>query len=211
LPDEIRLTEIDDSNIGLHGRLNQDDKCYFVFEYTSGQTYAFSATNDLIINLKKKPGAPGQYYKQQAINRAAAFLRATLSGDWLTDATLVPVPPSKAVGDPLHDDRMERVCRLIRPGLDIRAVVRQTQSTIAAHEVPLGDRLSVEDLLAVYAIDETRTDPAPKMIGIVDDVLTAGTHYRAMQIKLAERFPGVPIFGIFLARRVFATPDFAEF
>lgn len=211
MPDEIRLTEIDDTNIGLHARLTQDDKCYFVFEYTSGQNYAFSATNDLISNLKKKPGAPGQYYKQQAINRAATYLRATLSADWLTKATLVPVPPSKAVGDPLHDDRMERICGLIRPGLDIRLLVRQTQSTIAAHEVPLGDRLSVDDLLAVYEIDEARTNPAPTMIGIMDDVLTAGTHYRAMQIKLAERFPVVPIFGIFLARRVFATPNFDEF
>ena len=42
-----------------------------------------------------------------------------------------------------------------------------------------------------------------KGIMIVDDVLTAGTHYRAMQTVLSQRFPGVPINAIFMARRVF--------
>lgn len=207
MPDAIRLTEIDASNIDLHTRLTADDRCLFLFEYTSGQDYTFSATNNLIINLKKKPGAPGQYYKNQAIARCTDYLRQTLNADWLKQATLVPVPPSKARGDPLYDNRMERVCRQIQPGADVRLLVHQTQSTAAAHEVQPGDRPTVEDLLAVYEINEQLAAPAPKVIGIVDDVLTAGTHYRAMQIRLAERFPGVPIFGLFIARRVFATTE----
>ncbi len=95
MPDQLRLTEIDASNIDLHSRLTENDKCLFLFEYTSGQTYAFSATNDLISNLKKKPGAAGQFYKAQAISKCAAYLRATLSPEWLKTATLVPAPPSK--------------------------------------------------------------------------------------------------------------------
>jgi len=43
-------------------------------------------------------------------------------------------------------------------------------------------------------------------IGILDDVLTAGTHFRAMQTVLSDRFPGVPIIGLFVARRVFQNP-----
>ena len=210
MPDAIRLTAIDESNIGLHARLTADDKCYFVFEYTSGQGYDFSATNSLISNLKKKPGAKGQYYKDQAIGRCAAVFRQTLNSDWLAAATLVPVPPSKAVGHADHDDRMERICRAIRPGLDVRPLVRQTASTTAAHEAGAGERPSVEDLLAIYAIDEALAQPAPDTIGIFDDVLTAGTHYRAMEISLRSHFPGIPIFGFFIARRVFPTPDFDE-
>ena len=208
LPDGIRLTAIDASNIGLHARLTADDRCYFLFEYTSGQGYDFSATNNLISNLKKKPGAKGQYYKDRAISSCAAVLRQTLNPDWLAGATLVPVPPSKAAGHPDHDDRMERICRAIRPGLDVRPLVRQTESTAAAHEAGAGERPSVDDLLAIYAVDEALVEPAPAVIGIFDDVLTAGTHYRAMEITLRNRFPGVPIFGFFIARRVFATPDF---
>ena len=54
---------------------------------------------------------------------------------------------------------------------------------------------------------KTKTRPFPREIGIVDDVLTAGTHYRAMHDTLRERFPQVPIIGIFIARRVFPEPD----
>jgi hypothetical protein len=48
-------------------------------------------------------------------------------------------------------------------------------------------------------------------MAILDDVLTAGTHFRAMSIVLSQRFPGVPIVGLFIARRVFppAALDFA--
>jgi hypothetical protein len=211
LPDEIRLTAIDESNIGLHARLTAEDKCFFLFEYTSGQGYDCSATNNLIANLKKKPAAKGQYYKNEAIGRCAAVLRQTLAADWLAGATLVPLPPSKAADHPEHDPRMERICRAIQPGLDVRPLVRQTMSTAAAHEAGAGERPSVEDLLAIYEIDETLAQPAPTAIGIFDDVLTAGTHYRAMEITLRDRFPGVPIFGIFIARRVFPTSDFDEF
>jgi hypothetical protein len=207
-----RLQQIDASNIEDHARIGPDDRCYFLFEYTSGKTWAFSRTNSLISNLKKKPSqcsANELYYKDQAIRQAAAALREVLNADGLRSVTLVPVPGSKAADHPDFDPRIERVCRLIAPGIDVRSLVVQTSSTAAAHEAGDGDRVTVEELLAVYAIDETRCDPVPTTTWIIDDVLTAGTHFRAMQIVLAQRFPGVPIYGVFIARRVFANaPDF---
>lgn len=62
--------------------------------------------------------------------------------------------------------------------------------------------------MRVYEIDEDQCMPAPTSIAIVDDVLTVGTHYRAMHSVLSARFPNVPIFGLFIARRVF--PDAFE-
>jgi hypothetical protein len=44
--------------------------------------------------------------------------------------------------------------------------------------------------------------PAPVRIGVVDDVLTLGAHFRAMKHVLQQRFPGVPVVGFFIARRV---------
>lgn len=206
----IRFTEIDESNIDIHPRLTAEDRCLFLFEYTSGKRYDFSATNNLISTLKRKPGQKGQYYKEQAIGRCATCLREALNPDWLATATLVPAPPSKAVGDPAYDNRIERICRQIRPNLDVRNLVRQTCSTAAAHEAG-SCRPSVEELLALYEIDETQAVPAPQRIGIVDDVLTAGTHFRALELKLHERFPGVPITGLFIARRVFPEIEFPDF
>jgi hypothetical protein len=114
------------------------------------------------------------------------------------------MPGSKAADHPEYDDRMERICRLMRqPAPDVRALVRQAASTTASHEAGQGDRVTVEYLLDLYSIDETIAAPAPQAIGIVDDVLTAGTHYRAMHTVLAARFPNVPIIGLFVARRVF--------
>jgi adenine/guanine phosphoribosyltransferase-like PRPP-binding protein len=87
-------------------------------------------------------------------------------------------------------------------------LVVQTTSTDAAHES--NDRPSVEELLEIYEIAEDLTQPAPRRIAIVDDVLTAGTHYRAMHTILSQRFPGIPIVGMFVARRIFPQIDPAE-
>jgi hypothetical protein len=103
------------------------------------------------------------------------------------------------------------VARLIRAGLDVRKLVVQTGSTTAAHEVGPGtSRVTVEELIQLYKIDEALTVPNPQAIGVLDDVLTAGTHFRAMKTVLSVRFPGVPITGLFIARRVFppASDDF---
>lgn len=207
--DAVRLSLIDDSSRGDHYHLTANDTCYYLYEYTSHRDYSFSATNQLISNLKKKPSQaeqPHYWYKGQAIESCGRALAAALNPNWLGNATLVPVPGSKAPGHPDHDDRIERICRLMRqPPPDVRPLVQQATSTNASHEVAQGDRVTVEELLNLYTINEGIAHPPPRSIAIVDDVLTAGTHYRAMQTVLTERFPGVPIIGLFVARRVF--PD----
>jgi predicted amidophosphoribosyltransferase len=202
------LTQIDASNIDDHPRLTADDVCYFWREYTSHRDYTFSATNQLISNLKKKPSRPEAQlkYKRRDIARCAGFFAGAINQEWLAQATLVPVPCSKARNHPDYDDRMTQVCRAIPANLDIRELVIQTTSTNAAHEGL--DRPSVEDLLAVYAINEAIADPPPTKIAIFDDVLTAGTHFRAMEIVLHRRFGPIPIVGFFVARRIFPDDDF---
>ena len=204
----MRLTQIDEASRDDHTRLTPDDTCLYIFEYTSHRDYSFSATNNLISNLKKKPtsGAAVLRHKTKAIETCAADLRATLNPAWLDTATIVPVPGSKASDHPDFDTRMERVARLIRPNLDVRNLVIQDGSTATAHEAGDGPRVTVEELLELYRIDETLTAPAPTSIGILDDVLTAGTHFRAMKTVLAAGFPGIPIIGLFIARRVFPNP-----
>jgi hypothetical protein len=213
LPD-IRLRLIDDSNREDHYRLTPDDQCYYLFEYTSRRGFNFSKTNQLISNLKKSPlraARPDYRYKRHAIRECSLCLGVTLNDDWLRNATLVPTPPSKAVGHPEYDPRITEICNgIVKPyRIDVREIVCQNTSTAAAHESE-DHRPSVEDLLGIYDINENITDPSPTSIGIVDDVLTAGTHFRAMQIRLSQRYPGVPVFGFFVARRVFPDDAGAE-
>lgn len=203
----MRLSEIDDSTRGDHTRLQPDDKCLFLFEYTSGRDYSFSSTNNLINNLKKKPTASAAqlHYKSGAIGQCATALGRTLNPKWLDVATIIPVPGSKAADHPDFDSRMERVARQIRPNLDVRNLVVQSETTVAAHEAigANGARVTVEELVGLYQIDETLAEPVPRTIGVLDDVLTAGTHFRAIKSVLANRFPEIPIIGLFIARRVF--------
>lgn len=207
------FSEIDDSNRRDHSRLLHDDQCYYLYEYTSGQNWSFGDTNKLISNLKKKPSLKGtsQYkYKGQAIDRCAREIRDALIPEWLASATMVPVPGSKVPGHPDYDDRLEQICRGLGQHVDVRKLVSQTISTEAAHEVQAGNRVTVEELLAVYQIDESLAVPTPQHIGVLDDVLTAGTHFRAMKTILGRRFPGVPVSGFFIARRVFPKVDITD-
>lgn len=213
MADQPRFRRIDSTNIGDHYHLTPDDVCYFLFEYTAQKKYDYSATNNLISNLKKKPGSSSfaeLRYKAAAIQQCAGYISAAVNRDNLPGWTIVPIPPSKQKSGPAYDDRLLRVCKLIgAPApLDIRELVIQAQSTVAAHEAAPGQRPTVEALVAIYSIDESIALPPPKSILLVDDVLTAGTHYRAMHTVLSRRFPDVPIHAMFIARRVFP-PDAA--
>jgi hypothetical protein len=205
-----RLTKIDDLTRPDHWYLTAEDDCYFLGEYTARKGYAFSATNQLILNFKKsldKRGTPQWRYKDRAINEAASAFRAALTGDLLNVLTLVPIPPSKAKADPLYDDRVMRTLYGIRrqPPLDIREMILQRASTAAVHDQD--QRPRPEDIEANYTIDNALRNPAPRAIGLFDDVLTTGAHYRAASAVLQAAFPGVRVIGFFIARRV---PDAAD-
>ena len=111
-----RLTKIDDLARPDHYYLRAEDDCYFLGEYTARKGYAFSATNQLVLNFKKsmdKRGTAQWKYKDCAISDAAAAFRAALNGEWLDTATLIPIPPSKAKTELLYDDRLVRMLRAI--------------------------------------------------------------------------------------------------
>jgi predicted amidophosphoribosyltransferase len=104
---------------------------------------------------------------------------------------------------------MVQVCKLIGHAVDVREIVVQTQSCAANHE-SAGNRQTVDDLINIYEIDETLCSPEPSAICIIDDLLTAGTHYRAMHTVLKDRFPDCKIFGLFIARRKLPEVEFPD-
>jgi len=178
-------------------------------EYTAGQGFSYSETNDLISNFKKSPRVRNTFqwvYKQRALEHFAAELAASLNPKWLATATLVPIPPSKARDDPEYDDRMTDLLRHLAAdrACDIRELLVQRTSTVAAHTGTT--TRSPTRIAALYDLDEGLTDPPPVQIGLFDDVLTSGAHFKAAQQLLLRRFPGIPIAGIFLARTVRLPP-----
>jgi hypothetical protein len=117
------LTKIDDLTFPDHYRLDRTDECYFVGEYTARAGYSYSATNDLIHNLKKgmeRRDRPEWRYKTWAIATASLQLRDSLNPDYLRVATFIPVPPCRAKDDSLYDDRMVQVLQQFGNNVDVR-------------------------------------------------------------------------------------------
>ncbi|QIG97174.1 hypothetical protein [Bradyrhizobium sp. 6(2017)] len=202
----VRFQKIDEKNRADHYYITESDECLFLYEYTSGMGYSHSETNSLILNLKKKKGAGGYVWKGRAITTCAEALGPAINPKWLAQAVLVPVPPSKIKTDPMYDDRMTQVCKAIRSeaSVDVRELIVQIKSTEAVHE---GTRLKPEEIEANYKIDETLCGQGdPKYIGIIDDMLTAGAHFKAAKSILSKRFPKSRVTGFFIARRIFANP-----
>lgn len=85
--------------------------------------------------------------------------------------------------------------------LDVRELITQTGNIRAAHSA--ATRLRPEEIATHYAVDESAADPFPKEIILFDDVLTTGAHFKAAKKLLGERFPGIRIIGVFIARRTF--------
>src|SRR5260370_42430178 len=103
-----RLTKIDDLARPDHFYLTVADECYFLGEYTARKGYAFSATNELILNFKRSMTTrnTGQWrYKEKAIGEGGAAFRAALNNDGLDSAALVPLTPARAQNDAPLDGR----------------------------------------------------------------------------------------------------------
>ncbi|KWF09533.1 hypothetical protein [Burkholderia pseudomultivorans] len=216
-----RLTAVGTLERPLHAHLPQNASCFFwgeytPYEHTGGQNWDFSATNQLISNLKKKMDRQGQYdwrYKTGAIQQvAAAFAQFWQWGSLNAQyrVCLVPVPPSKARTDPMYDPRMMDILRGIeqRSGiaLDIRDCLSFSGANTASHLQQV--RPTPEDLYQDLVFDSTIGRPAhqPGVIFLFDDMLTTGAHYVAASRKLGEYFPNVQVVGNFVARRIIPSP-----
>jgi hypothetical protein len=200
----LQLQQIDELLRPQHFFIGADDDCYFLREYTAGAGFGHGETNNIISNLKKKldrRGKPEWQYKESAIRQAGKELRAALGDDYLKQVTIVPMPPSLSKANPMYDDRMVRIVRVMTEGLacDVRELIVQPNDMQAAHET--GVRPRPEDWYAAYAIDESVATPTPTTVLVIDDVLTAGAHFAGFKRRVVERFPGVAVYGVFYARR----------
>lgn len=199
-----RLSKIDELTRPDHTFLAPDDECYYLGDYTARRGFAFSEMNNLINNLRKpmnRRALPEWRYKESAIVTSGQMLREALNEDWLRAVTIVPVPSSRMTTDPEYDDRLPRILGVLTAGLtlDIRELVVMTRNVPQSHLAE--ERVSIDELTASMAIDESALHPQPTALAIFDDVLTTGRHFKAVQAVLGARFPGVPTVGVFLARR----------
>lgn len=197
------LRQIGELELPDHHLLRKTDHCFFMGDYTARAGFGHSSTNDLISNLKKSPQVrhTGQWrHKLRAIQEVAAAIRANLKVERVPHLTFVPIPPSKPRGHPEYDDRVTQIARQIGPNVDVREMIiavceREPRHLADNHRDPV-------ELRGTLALDPALLEPAPTEIILMDDVLTTGCSFVVCKTMLSEQFPEVPIWGLFVARRV---------
>ncbi len=164
--------------------------------------------NQLIYNFKKPKSRENNsdewWYKENAIlNIAKLIVAINIWGD-IKKYTWVPIPSSKIKTDTKYDDRLVQVLNKINyisGPLDIRDMLVSLKSWDAAHENK-GTRPSIGDHISNIFIDERFLLPQPKAIVIFDDVITRGASFKSAKMLLIEKFPSIPIYGLFIARAI---------
>ena len=201
----FRWQKIDETTLADHTTLTSNDNCIFIGHYNAGDGYDENtdlAINSTIHNLKI---LDTQHHRVPHKLRAVAWCKRALmalNADWAKTVTWVPIPPSKTKDDEAYNPKMSQVLEAFdnERDIDFRELVFQTVSTNTSHGGEV--RLSVDDLLEVYSIDENLVDPEPTRIILFDDVLSTGNHFRAMQRCINSRFPACTVEGVFIARRI---------
>ncbi|PVX30952.1 hypothetical protein [Sphingomonas pokkalii] len=208
-----QIRKIGDLERQDHWYLTAEHECYFFGEYTARGGYSHSSTNQIITNIKKKPSlrhTQQWQYKVRDMSRVAAAIRGAINPQSYGIVTLVPIPPSKLRTDPEHDPRMAEIARLVSPNANVRELIEPIAARQPQHESE--QRLDPDQLRATLTIVEAQCAPAPQNIILIDDVITTGCSFVACRRLLQDRFPGVPVWGIFAARRaVDHSADFEAF
>lgn len=201
----LRILRLDELEINQHFDLDSEDMCYYWRKYTAGKDYTYSDTNRLIKNFRIPISDERRVsYKIKAIDQLAReFIQLVKNDATYTNYTFIPIPTSKGRDSQDYDDRLIKLLHLVskykKMNMDIRELIIQSQKTPQAHTLPSKERPSVEELLNLYIIKDDLLKPTPKNIIIFDDILTKGSHFKAMKKMLQKCYPGVPIMGLFIA------------
>lgn len=195
--------KLEPQNLTRTSELSHDDECYYFGDYMSGD-YQHPMIQ-FIMDFKSKRDHFRYAYKNNAIQQLAEVLAKTN----LDNFTIVPVPPSKAKHDPLYDDRLlrtlHRTAQVKGVPLDIRELITQDQSYEASHDCYRlrKNRPTSWDLMSRYQVDNIASDDLKDGIIIFDDVITKGSHFKAMKRLLSAKYPDKRIIGVFIAQTYF--------
>lgn len=203
-----RLVKLDELKSGAHFYIRPTDECYALCEYHSGMPYNYSDENDMIFNIKKDLNKPQKqiYWKDKHIERACEVLQRDASpflSSIAGSASIIPIPPSKRRDNPLYDDRVLRMANTCAKGTHLNVVdAMETYNELGPSHYAGGSRPKPPELMESIWFNELLIPSIGNTIVILDDVITAGAHFRACESVLLDRMPGKRIIGLFLARAV---------
>lgn len=214
-----RWTKVD--QVACHDRtfLTPDDQCFYYLQrdslgYSNGPR---ANANSCILNFKKKTEVIKNddhqaWYKRQAIKFFASavvdfFQRNARSlSDY--EVFLVPIPTSKPRSDVYYDSRMDTLCQIVSNSFNwvIYAPVLDTKNDLGAmHErfVPRNPTYLMQNIVFSGLIPGFGE---PKVVFLIDDVLTTGAHYATCRDMLKSKYPDLLVFGLFLSIHMWEDP-----
>jgi predicted amidophosphoribosyltransferase len=170
--------------------------------------FGHSPTNQYVYNIKMPMSCRGTTrwpHKSRSINAAIDSLREAF-GERINHVTLVPIPPSKTTAHPEYDNRVTQIAQgvVARTQGNALELVHQIVDMEASHRAQASGRgrASIEELVAAYEFNRDLARSCKPIIGIFDDVLTTGRHFKAMQRVILRHFPQARVVGFFVARCV---------
>ena len=166
--------------LGEHCYLDCSDECYFTDVYDCRQKRGIKPKV-----LRVKQGC------RTTIRQVAIELKPLLPAEWTESYSFVAIPSSSGTNRPIGMllDRLRLT--------DVRQLVEQRKPTPMSRT---GWRLPAVEREALLTVNELAVDPQPNAVVLVDDVLTTGSHFRAVRNVLRKRWPKLSIIGLFLAR-----------
>lgn len=192
---------------GSYLLLADDDVCYYYLVRTS-EGFRASKANSRIANFKKSPKYAGDptvwRYKEREILNFADDVCGFLQNPRIAEAiaayehpVIVPMPTSVPKDRPGHDDRLERLCRIVAgriDGLGFEDPLDAREATAASHA---GGTRSVEAIKGNMVF--RGFSATPDLVVLVDDVITTGAHYVACRDVVKRFAPDAQVIGLFLA------------
>jgi predicted amidophosphoribosyltransferase len=158
----------------------------------------------MLFNYKKtvdKRGLPEWHYKIHSIARFASELSELKFPPW---SILIPAPTSNRRCSKDFDSRIEdSILKLkeIRSDLLFQPILDMKQSVPSAHA--RGGSRNPFDIKQQVLVDSFSIE-VPKIVFLIDDMITTGGHFRAFKDALTEKYPGLKVIGIFWAKHVFS-------
>ncbi len=195
----LNWKKIERTEHGFPSCLNVNDDCWYAREYIAGGSYQDSETNSLIHNFKKdheKRCKQEWYYKGEAIKKFAQELNYL---DF-TDNTVIFIPPSYAHDAAEYDDRFEQTLDLLKktcPNINIQKPIVRTINKEPSHLGGPRDYQSIRQGLKWNGFTHLTST-----VVIIDDLITSGSHFTVCRDMIKEKYPEVPIGGVFWAKRI---------
>lgn len=204
-----KLSKIDQLAVADHYYLTENDEVWYFGEYSSGKGFQYSPANQLVTNLKhgvEHRGTPRWRYKAIAITQVGCALSKVIGVN--SADTFVPIPPSVVKSDPTYDSRnldiLSDFNRRVGGTADVRELLYQRHSTRRSHLSE--ERVTQQELIDAYCIDESLAAPAPQSVVLFDDVLTTGNHFLAARHVIQQRFGNIRVAGLVVCRRKLPNP-----